>query len=126
MKIGFRQKGSFKKTEKLLKKTLGRDYLDVLEEYGKIGVKELSAATPVDTGATAASWRYDIIQNRDGISIEWHNENIVNGLCIAILLQYGHGTGNGGYVVGRDYINPALRPVFDALAKKAWKEITSV
>lgn len=126
MKIGFRQKGSFKKTEKLLKKTLGRDYLDVLEEYGKIGVRELSAATPVDTGVTAASWRYDIIQNRDGISIEWHNENIVNGLCIAILLQYGHGTGNGGYVVGRDYINPALRPVFDALAKKAWKEITSV
>lgn len=123
--IGFRQKGDFSKTEKFLKKSLGRDYRSVLERYARQGVSTLSAATPVRTGRTASSWRYDIMQTDGGISIEWHNDNINKGVNIALILQYGHGTRNGGYVVGRDYINPALQPIFDQMAEAAWKEVTS-
>lgn len=123
--IGFRQKGDFSKTEKFLKKSLGRDYRSVLERYARQGVSTLSAATPVRTGRTASSWRYNITQTDGGISIEWHNDNINKGVNIALILQYGHGTRNGGYVVGRDYINPALQPIFDQMAEAAWKEVTS-
>lgn len=123
--ITFRQKGDFKKTEKFLKKSLGRDYRSVLEKYGRQGVKALSDATPVDTGATAVSWYYEIIQNESSISIVWKNRNIVNGIVIAVILQYGHATRNGGWVEGRDYINPALKPIFDELAEAAWKEVVS-
>lgn len=123
--ISFKQKGDFSKTEKFLKKSLGRDYRSVLEKYGRQGVAALSAATPVDTGSTASSWSYEIIQNDSGISVEWHNSNINRGVNIALILQYGHGTRNGGYVVGRDYINPALRPIFDDMANAAWREVTS-
>lgn len=123
--ISFRQRGDFNKTEKFLKKSLGRDYRSVLEKYGQQGVSALSAVTPVHTGLTASSWSYEIIQNGSNISVVWKNSNIQNGLNIALILQYGHGTRGGGYVSGIDYINPALKPVFDKMAEAAWKEVTS-
>lgn len=126
MGISFRHKGDFKKTEKFLKKSLGLNYRDVLDKYAKQGVAALASATPVDTGETAASWYYEIIQNESAISIVWKNHNIENGLNIAVILQYGHATRGGGYVEGRDYINPALRPIFDKLADAAWKEVKSL
>lgn len=119
-------KGDFRKTEKFLKKSLGRDYRYVLEKFGHKGVEALSSATPIDTGYTASAWRYEVQQDENGISIVWSNRNVQNGVNIAIILQYGHGTRNGGYVVGRDYINPALRSIFDDLADAAWKEVVKV
>lgn len=124
--ISIKQKGDFSKTEKFLKKSFGRDYFGVLEKYAQQGVAALSAATPVKTGLTAASWSYKIIQNGSSISIVWENSNIHKGINIALILQYGHGTRNGGYVEGRDYINPALQPIFDRMADAAWKEVTSL
>lgn len=122
--ISVRLKGSnFKNTEKLLKKSFGRDYMRVLEKYGERGVIALSNATPKDTGLTASSWSYEIIQNAGSISIVWNNSNVQNYVNIALILQYGHGTRNGGYVQGRDYINPAMRPIFDEMAEQAWKEV---
>lgn len=126
MDIRLSSKGSFKNSERWLKKSLGADYMDILHEYGRKGVESLSAATPVDTGLTASSWSYRIEKSDGKISINWLNSNVNKGVNIAIILQYGHGTGNGGYVVGRDYINPALAPIFDAMADKAWKEVTSI
>lgn len=123
--ITFKQKGDFSKTEKFLKKSLGRNYVNVLEKYGQQGVAALSASTPVRTGLTATSWSYEIIQNGSSISIFWKNSNVQKGVNIALILQYGHGTKNGGYVRGRDYINPALRPIFDKMADAAWKEVIS-
>ena len=125
MGIWLSNKGSFKNSEKWLKKALGSDYMDVLHQYGRLGVENLAAATPVDTGLTASSWRYEIEKEDGRISVRWLNSNINKGVNIAIILQYGHGTGRGGYVAGRDYINPALRSVFDAMADKAWKEVMS-
>lgn len=124
--ISIRQRGDFSKTEKFLKKSFGRDYVNVLEKYGQQGVAALSAATPIDSGLTAISWSYKIIQNKDSISIVWENSNTNEGVNIAIILQYGHGTRNGGYVSGRDYINPALKPIFDNMADAAWKEVTRI
>lgn len=126
MKISFLQRGDFRKTEKLLKKSFGKDYLPILERYANLGVDQLAAATPVDTGLTASMWGYEIIQTKDSLSIVWNNYNVQKGVNIALILQYGHGTRNGGYVVGRDYINPALRPVFDKMADAAWKEVISI
>lgn len=125
--ISVRQRGDFKNTEKLLKKSFGRNYIHILDKYGQQGVSALSAATPVDTGLTAGSWSYKIFQNENGISIVWENSNVQKGWAnIAILLQYGHGTRNGGYVSGRDYINPALKPIFDEMADAAWKEVAGL
>lgn len=126
MKILFRHRGNFHKTEKFLKKSFGKDYLPILEKYANQGVDALAAATPVDTGLTASLWGYEILQDRDSLSIVWNNYNVQKGINIAVILQYGHGTRNGGYVVGRDYINPALRPIFDKMAEAAWKEVTSI
>lgn len=126
MKIPCRTKGSFKKTEKFLKKSFGNDFISVLKKYGEMGVAALSSATPIDTGETANSWYYDVIQNNNGYSILWSNSNVNNGVNIAIILQYGHGLKGGGWVEGIDYINPALKPIFESLAESAWKEITSV
>lgn len=123
--ISVRQKGDFKKLEKMLTKSIGKDYRSVLEKYAKEGVRALSSNTPVNTGKTASSWGYEIIQNADTLSIVWTNSNVNQGVNIAILIQYGHGTGTGGYVQGIDYINPALKPIFDELADAAWKEVTS-
>lgn len=123
--IVFTQKGDFKKTEKFLNKASKVEYFRKLEKYAREGVKALSAATPVDTGKTAASWSYEIRQTKGSASIYWTNSNVNKGVPIAIILQYGHGTNNGGYVQGVDYINPALRPVFERLAEETWKEVTS-
>lgn len=124
MGIFVSQKGGFAKTEKLLKRAMGKDYMSVLDKYGRMGVDALAAATPKDTGLTSQSWTYRIEEDRQGCSIIWDNTNVVNGEKIAILLQYGHGTKQGGYVRGRNYINPALRPIFDGLAESAWREVT--
>lgn len=124
--ISIKQRGNFKKTEKFLKKSLGRDYKTVLEKYAKQGVEALSANTPIESGLTAVSWSYEIIQNGSAISIIWKNSNINKGVNIALILQYGHGTRNGGYVNGIDYINPSLKPIFDKMADAAWKEVTRI
>lgn len=123
--ITIKQKGNFNKTEKFLKKSFGKNYRSVLEKYAQQGVIALSAATPIDTGLTSVSWSYKITQNKDTdtISIVWENTNIQDGVNIAIILQYGHGTRNGGYVNGIDYINPALKPIFKNLADAAWREV---
>lgn len=123
--ITVKSKKGWNNTEKLLKNSLGNDWIRVLENYGRQGVQALAAATPVDSGNTASAWDYDIVKKGNSVSVIWNNSNIHNGVNIAIILQYGHGTGNGGYVQGRDYINPALRPIFDAMADAAWKEVTS-
>lgn len=124
--INFKQRGDFKKTENFLKKSLGRDYRRILDRYGAEGVSALSAATPIETGETASSWSYEIIQNEGSISIVWNNSHVNKGVNIAVILQYGHGTRTGGWVEGIDYINPALRPIFDDLVNAAWKEVTSI
>lgn len=122
--INIRQKGDFKKLTSFLERAKESLDIGILDKYGKKGVAALSSATPVDTGLTASSWFYKI-ENKNGIAkIEFHNSNVQKGVSIALILQYGHGTRNGGYVVGRDYINPAIQPVFDELAKNAWKEVT--
>lgn len=123
--FSIRQRGNFNKTEKFLRKSFGLRWRSVLEKYGRLGVEALSAATPVDTGLTASSWNYEIIQNESGMSIVWNNQNVVNHVNIALILQYGHATRNGGWVEGTDYINPALKPIFEKLAKDAWKEVSS-
>ena len=122
--ISFEQKGNFSSTEKFLKNISSKDLRSVLEQYAQAGVSALSASTPTRTGRTASSWSYTIEQNGSTMSIVWTNSNIQNGVNIALILQYGHGTKNGGYVQGRDYINPALRPIFDRLADAAWKEVS--
>lgn len=121
--ITIKSKGNFKKTDSLLAKILKRDYVTVLTKYGQLGVEALRNATPVDTGLTANSWSYEIVEDSSGIKIYWKNSNIVKGVPIAVILQYGHGTGTGGYVEGTDYINPALKSVFEKIADAAWKEV---
>ena len=121
--ITFRHKGDFSKAEKFFNMLIGKDYLNVLEKYGQRGVDALASATPRDSGLTAASWGYEIQHNGEQTSIIFTNSNINRGCNIAILLQYGHSTRTGGYVQGRDYINPAIQPIFDQIASDAWKEV---
>lgn len=122
--IRFRQKGDFKKLSNFLERIKEVLKKGELDRYGREGVEALSNATPVDTGKTASSWYYEI-ERRDGsLSISFYNSNINKGVPIAIILQYGHGTRNGGWVQGRDYINPAIQPIFDRIAEEAWKEVT--
>lgn len=124
--ISFRHKGDFSKLSQYLEKIKSAIRMDIFNKYGKMGVEALTSATPVDSGKTASSWYYKI-KKGDGITvISFHNSNINKGIPIALLIQYGHGTRNGGYVQGRDYINPALRPIFDQLADFAWKEVTNI
>ena len=124
--INFRQKGDFHKLTNYLEKAKESIKLGNLDKYGREGVMALSANTPVDSGLTANSWYY-IIENKKGsVSITFCNSNISEGVPIAIILQYGHGTGTGGWVRGRDYINPAIRPIFDRIADEAWKEVTKL
>lgn len=120
--ITLKVRGSTERTEAFLRKNK-KIKISNLEQYGVMGVNALAAATPVKTGNTASSWDYKIVEENGKIKIVWTNSNVVKGQQIAILLQYGHVTGNGGYVVGRDYINPALQPIFDDIAKQAWKEV---
>lgn len=123
--IKITHKGNFEMTTKYFNKILKRNQFRNLEELAQEGVKALSSATPRDTGLTANSWKYEIIKKEGLYIINWYNEHIVNDVQIAIILQYGHGTQNGGYVEGRDYINPAIRPIFDRIANEAWREVTS-
>ena len=124
MPITFVQKGSFSKSFKFFEKCKNLFKLGILDEYGREGVAALSEATPVRTGKTAASWRYEITNTKTELKIEWVNDNLTkDGDPIAILIQCGHGTARGGYVVGRDYINPAMQPVFDKIADELWKEV---
>lgn len=122
--ISFRQKGDFSKLSNFLERAKETVKIGDLDRYGREGVSALSSATPVDSGLTAQSWYYKIEQNSGSVSISFHNSNIQNGVPIAVILQYGHGTGNGGWVEGRDYINPAIQPIFDKIANEAWKEVT--
>lgn len=122
--ITFRHKGDFSKLNRFLEKLKEAIKLGILDKYGQIGVEALSAATPVDSGITASSWSYEIERSGSSVSLRFLNSNINKGVPIAVILQYGHGTGTGGWVQGRDYINPALRPVFDKMAEEAWKEVT--
>lgn len=124
MGISFNSRGDWSKTTKLLQRTSKNSVnLNVLRQYGELGVQALMNDTPVDTGETASSWYYTIEKNQNNkYVITFKNRNVVNGVPIAIILQYGHATRNGGWVEGRDYINPALRPIFDGMADKAWKE----
>jgi len=119
-------RGNFKNTEKLLNGAKKLDYKKILDLYGQEGVRALASATPVDTGLTANSWSYTISATKSSYVISWTNSNVNNGVPIAILLQYGYGTRNGGYVQGRDYINPALQPIFDKIADAAWREVTKL
>ncbi len=122
--IKITSKGSFSNTFKLFDRLEEFLHISELDKYGREGVEALSLATPVDTGKTASSWKYDIVREEGQVSIVWSNTNIENGANVAILIQYGHGTKNGGYVVGRDYINPAMRPIFDKIANELWKEVS--
>lgn len=121
--INIRQKGDFKNLSSFLEKTKEKLNLGLLDKYGREGVAALQAATPKDTGKTSESWYYKIERKNGSVSLTFHNSNQNNGVPIAIILQYGHATGNGGYVEGVDYINPALRPIFDKIAEEAWKEV---
>lgn len=125
MRVKFEVSGGFTKTERFLNRMKRREYVNVLDEFGRDGVQALRNATPVDSGATAEAWDYEIKRTRNYTEIVWTNSNINDGVPIAVILQYGHGTGTGGYVQGRDYINPAIRPIFDKIAEKAWKVVTS-
>lgn len=124
--ITFRQKGDFSKLTRFLERAKEVVRVGDLDKYGREGVAALASATPVDTGLTASSWRYEIEQKRGSISISFHNTNIQNGVPIAVILQYGHATRNGGWVQGRDYINPAIQPIFDKIANEAWREVTKL
>ena len=124
--ISFRHKGDFSKLTKYLEKAKEGGHFGILDKYGQAGVAALASATPVDTGLTASSWSYKISRSKNSVSITFNNSNIQNGVPIAIILYYGHGTGTGGWVQGRDYIKPAIRPIFDKIANEAWEEVTKL
>lgn len=121
--FGLTSSGSYKETYEFLNRAYNGDIYKSLGKYGEMGVAALANATPKDTGLTASSWKYDIVKDQTGISVEWTNTNVNDGVTIAVILQYGHGTGGGGYVVGVDYINPALRPIFDHIANEVLREL---
>lgn len=124
--ITFKEKGDFSKLTRFLERAKEVVKLGDLDKYGKEGVEALKAATPVNTGLTANSWYYKI-ENKDGVaSINFYNSNVNNGVLIAVIIQYGHGTNNGGWVEGRDYINPAIQPIFNKIAEDAWREVTKL
>ena len=124
--ITFRQKGDFSKLTRYFERAKEKVRLSDLDKFGRAGVAALASATPIDSGLTASSWYYEIQHTRGSVTISFHNSNIQNGVPIAIILQYGHGTGTGGWVEGRDYINPAIQPIFDAIANNAWEEVTKL
>ena len=124
--IKFTHKGDFSKTKNFLEKAKNVVKLGELDKYGQAGVQALSAATPVESGKTASSWYYEIERQNGKVSIIFSNSNVVKGVPIAIILHYGHGTGTGGWVEGRDYINPAIRPIFDQIANDAWREVSKL
>ena len=121
--ITFRHKGDFSKTTRFLERAKHAVRLADLDRFGREGVAALASATPVESGLTASSWYYEITYTKSGAKIAFYNSNIQNGVPIAIILQYGHGTGTGGWVEGRDYINPAIQPIFDRIVDEAWREV---
>lgn len=124
--ISFKHRGDFSKVTRYLEKAKKSVRISSLEKFGREGVAALASATPVESGLTARSWQYEIT-NKDGrVAISFYNTNIQNRIPIAIILQYGHGTGTGGWVEGRDYINPAIQPIFDKIVEKAWREVTEL
>lgn len=127
MEFTFETWGSTKNTEAFLEGLLKKspNFMAILNRYGRAGVSALEAATPIDSMQTARSWRYEIEQGPRSFSLVFYNDHVVDGVPVAVLIQYGHGTGTGGYVPARDYINPALRPIFDRLADEVWKAVTS-
>lgn len=122
--ISFRHKGDFSNTTKYLTRIKSLRYRGILDKYGNEGVAALASVTPVDSGLTARSWSYEIVNQKGSLSLRFNNTNIQNGVPIAIILQYGHGTNNGGWVQGRDYINPVVQPIFDRIVKDLWGEVT--
>lgn len=126
MAIKFVHKGDLSKTTKFLMRVKNLKIEDILRHYGELGVQELARATPIDTGLTAQSWEYDIQRTKDGWAIYWSNTNTSQNIPIVIFIQYGHGTGTGGYVPPNDFINPAIQPIFDSIAEAAWKEVISI
>ena len=124
--ISFRQKGDFSKLNRFLERAKEAARLSILDKYGREGVAALASATPVDSGETASSWYYKVTSENESAAISFYNSNVNQGVPIAIILQYGHGTGTGGWVEGRDYINPAIQPIFDEIVGAAWKEVTKI
>lgn len=124
--IRFRHKGDFSKLSKYLERAKEVAKIGILDNYGRAGVAALSSATPVESGSTASSWYYDIERQNGSVSLVFKNSNVNKGVPIAIVLQLGHGTGTGGWVQGRDYINPAIQPIFDQIAEECWKEVTNL
>lgn len=124
MSFSFTSSGSFKSTEKYLKKMARGDAFRLLDRYGSMGVEALRSATPIDSSETANSWSYKVERKSGRYSIKWTNSHMAGGTPVVILLQYGHGTGTGGYVQGRDFINPAIKPIFDKIADEVWREVT--
>lgn len=121
--ISFQSSGSFKKSDKWLARLLKIDVKSQLEKYGQEGVDALSRETPKDTGLAASSWSYDVVKTSTGYELVWYNDNVENGARVVLLIQYGHGTTSGSYVQGRDFINPAIKPVFDNIQKDIWKAV---
>ena len=124
--ISFRQKGDFSNLTRYFERVKEAAKVGILNKYGRAGVEALSAATPIESGLTANSWFYEIEHGSESATISFHNSHINKGVPIAIILQYGHGTGTGGWVQGRDYINPAIQPLFDKIANEAWREVTKL
>lgn len=122
--ITFNHKGDFSKLTRYLEKLKNVFHVGDLDKYGREGVAALQSATPIDSGETSKSWYYKITNDKESAEITFYNSNIQNGVPIAIILQYGHGTKNGGWVQGRDYINPVIQPIFDKIANDAWREVT--
>ena len=123
--ISFRHQGDLSKTTRFLKRAKAAEFGD-FDRFGREGVAALASATPVESGLTASSWYYKIKRTKGSITITFYNSNVQKGVPIAIILQYGHGTRNGGWVEGRDYINPAIQPIFDSIANEAWREVTKL
>ena len=124
--ITFRHKGDLSKTTRFLENAKKSVRLEILDRYGREGVAALASATPIDSGLTASSWYYKVDIKGKSAKLSFYNSNVQNGVPIAIILQYGHGTGTGGWVQGRDYINPAIQPIFDKLANDVWREVTKI
>lgn len=124
--ITITEKGDFSNTERYLRRLKDSQRFSVLSKYGSLGVAALSNSTPTESGETAAAWYYTIVQRPGYYSIRWHNSHVEDGVPIAVILQYGHGTGTGGYVQGREFIMSAIRPIFDQIVAEAWREVTRI
>lgn len=124
MSVSVKSKGHFENILNYLDTFEKNPYRKIFEKYGELGVRALTAATPIDSGKTAGSWEYQIKETRTGTTLQWHNTNVNDGAVVAVMIQYGHATQNGGFVPGRDFINPAMRPILDSLADQLWKEVS--